>query len=65
MKPIDYRGLICARGRNLQTNMNQLVKGVLPLINGKGGGNDTFAQGGGEKTISVERLMQELDLYER
>ncbi|RXT07192.1 DHHA1 domain-containing protein [Ammoniphilus sp. CFH 90114] len=56
--------LICARGRDLQTNMNQLVKGVLPLINGKGGGNDTFAQGGGEKTISVERLMQELDLFE-
>ncbi|MGO4889888.1 alanyl-tRNA editing protein [Anaerobacillus sp. MEB173] len=52
--------LICARSVELNLNMNQVVKSILPLINGKGGGNELFAQGGGEKTISAQQLMDEL-----
>ncbi|WP_134699438.1 DHHA1 domain-containing protein [Ammoniphilus sp. YIM 78166] len=52
---------VCARGQDLNVNMNQIAKCVLPLINGKGGGNDAFAQGGGVRTISGEELMEELN----
>lgn len=51
---------VCARGNDLNINMNQVVKGVLPLLKGKGGGNEAFAQGGGDRTISGEELMDEL-----
>jgi alanyl-tRNA synthetase len=52
--------LVCARGNDLEMSMNQLVKQFLPIINGKGGGSDTIAQGGGEKLIPAERLMEEM-----
>ncbi|WP_044641627.1 serine-tRNA(Ala) deacylase AlaX [Risungbinella massiliensis] len=52
--------LVCTRSNELNINMNQLVKGILPIINGKGGGNTSFAQGGGDKIVSAERLMEEL-----
>lgn len=51
---------VCARGQEEDLNMNQAVKNVLPLINGKGGGNEAFAQGGGERSISGEELMNRL-----
>lgn len=56
----DKLQLICSRSKELNINMNQLVKGILPTINGKGGGNESFAQGGGDKTISAAQLMEEL-----
>ncbi|MEN2767492.1 alanyl-tRNA editing protein [Ornithinibacillus xuwenensis] len=52
--------LVCARGNDLEMSMNQLVKQILPIINGRGGGSDTIAQGGGEKLIPTERLMEEM-----
>ncbi|GGA81403.1 alanyl-tRNA editing protein [Ornithinibacillus halotolerans] len=52
----DKLQLVCAKGENLPINMNQLIKIVLPKINGKGGGNENIAQGGGEKTQSKEEL---------
>ncbi|MFD2045509.1 DHHA1 domain-containing protein [Ornithinibacillus salinisoli] len=56
----DKLQLVCASGKNLDKNMNQLLKDVLPKINGKGGGSDSIAQGGGDKSISAEQLMDEL-----
>lgn len=51
---------VCAKGNEASHNMNQLIKQVLPKVNGKGGGNDSFAQGGGDKVLSPEQLMEEL-----
>lgn len=39
--------LIFARSENIETNMNNLLKAILPLLNGKGGGSPKAAQGGG------------------
>ncbi|EKN64349.1 DHHA1 domain-containing protein [Schinkia azotoformans] len=52
--------LVCSRSKDVNINMNNVIKQVLPLINGKGGGSDSVAQGGGERTISPEELMNEL-----
>ncbi|MEQ6390450.1 DHHA1 domain-containing protein [Bacillaceae bacterium S4-13-58] len=51
--------LICATGSEVAINCNQLIKGILPIINGKGGGNDSFAQGGGENILPAEKVMEE------
>ncbi len=50
--------LVCARGLQASTNMKTIVSELLPVINGKGGGNDSFAQGGGDSTISGEQLLE-------
>ncbi|WP_246943003.1 alanyl-tRNA editing protein [Bacillus pinisoli] len=50
--------LVFAKGTNSHTNMKELVKEVLPIINGKGGGNESQAQGGGERTVSGEELVK-------
>ncbi|MUK87916.1 alanyl-tRNA editing protein [Ornithinibacillus sp. L9] len=52
--------MVCAKGSDLSLSMNQLVKQVLPIINGKGGGTDSIAQGGGDKLVSAEGLMEKL-----
>ncbi len=31
------------------------------MINGKGGGNESFAQGGGDKIVTGEHLLKELE----
>ncbi|MGJ7920162.1 alanyl-tRNA editing protein [Neobacillus sp. LXY-4] len=49
--------LVCARGENAGGNMKQLIASLLQAINGKGGGNETFAQGGGEAVLSGEQLL--------
>ncbi|MBZ5751841.1 alanyl-tRNA editing protein [Metabacillus rhizolycopersici] len=56
----DKFQLVCTRGKDLDINMKQVLKEVLPVINGKGGGNDSLAQGGGERIIEAEHLMEEL-----
>lgn len=56
----DKLQLVCSRSKDVDFNMKDLVKYVLPVINGKGGGNDSIAQGGGDRTISGEELMEEL-----
>lgn len=57
---IDKHQIVCARSLDVRINMNQVVKQVLPRINGKGGGTDTIAQGGGEKLVTGKELMAEL-----
>ncbi|MDP4085667.1 MAG: DHHA1 domain-containing protein [Bacillota bacterium] len=49
--------VVGARGKLVETNMKNLIQETLPLINGKGGGNDSFVQGGGEALISGSELL--------
>ncbi len=51
---------IAARGGNIGKSMKEISGAILPLINGKGGGNDSFVQGGGEKLLSAEQLLAEM-----
>ncbi|GLB60925.1 alanyl-tRNA editing protein [Cytobacillus sp. NCCP-133] len=50
---------VCARGSLSEINMKDLSAELLKAINGKGGGNPQFAQGGGDKRMSGEELMQQ------
>ncbi|MCQ6278943.1 alanine--tRNA ligase-related protein [Bacillus sp. EB600] len=52
--------VVCARGSNATENMKSLIGDALKLINGKGGGNEAFAQGGGEALISGDELLKNL-----
>ncbi len=49
---------VCARGVQQTVSMKSISSELLSLVNGKGGGNDQFAQGGGEKLITGEQLLQ-------
>ncbi|WP_147534009.1 alanyl-tRNA editing protein [Bacillus marasmi] len=53
----DKLQLVCARGGNVSISMKKLIGELLPQINGKGGGNDSFAQGGGEAKILGQELL--------
>ncbi|AOY77598.1 alanyl-tRNA editing protein [Clostridium formicaceticum] len=44
--------------KEVPANMNQLFKEVISLINGKGGGNATSAQGGGDEIYNLESLLK-------
>jgi alanyl-tRNA synthetase len=52
--------LLCACGKQVTQSMNDIVKEVLPLIDGKGGGNKTTARGGGYAKISSNELLAAL-----
>ncbi|WP_040203870.1 serine-tRNA(Ala) deacylase AlaX [Neobacillus jeddahensis] len=52
--------LVCGCGSDRNEDMKQLMAEILPLINGKGGGNKTFAQGGGEALVSGEQILQHM-----
>lgn len=55
--------IVTARGTNREESMKALLLQLLPLINGKGGGNDTLAQGGGEASISSTELLHKALTY--
>ena len=60
-KQTDKLQFVAAKGSSSQTNsMREIANMILPIINGKGGGSDTFVQGGGESTISAEELLEEM-----
>ena len=48
---------VCARGSVPNVSMKQVAAELLKLVNGKGGGNDLFAQGGGEALLTGEQLL--------
>lgn len=48
---------VAARGANVKRSMKDISAAVLPLLNGKGGGNDQFVQGGGEPLVSAEDVV--------
>jgi alanyl-tRNA synthetase len=52
--------LVAARGTAKNANMKSLMGEILPLINGKGGGNEAFAQGGGEAVMTGEQLLHHI-----
>lgn len=56
----DRLQLVCARGDARPENMNSFLKQALPQINGKGGGNAAFAQGGGAALISGLQMLEHL-----
>ncbi|MBS4207039.1 alanine--tRNA ligase-related protein [Bacillus sp. FJAT-50079] len=45
-------------GAAVKTSMKQVATVALQAVNGKGGGNDAFVQGGGERTMSGEELLE-------
>lgn len=49
--------VVFTRSKELDMNMNQLFKEVIPLIDGKGGGNPITAQGGGSLVSNLEGLL--------
>jgi len=49
--------IIFSRSEDVNIDINAIFKSVLPLINGKGGGNPRTAQGGGSKVDSLETFM--------
>jgi len=55
--------LVCARGTLDNISMKKLMGTALSLINGKGGGSDSFAQGGGEALISGKQILQHLQEF--
>ena len=48
---------IFSRSEDVNMDMNTLFKAVLPIIDGKGGGNSKTAQGGGSKAEGLEEFM--------
>lgn len=56
----DRLQLVCARGAGRTENMKDLISQALSSINGKGGGNASFAQGGGELCFSGAQIIGQL-----
>jgi len=56
----DKLQFVFARGKTAQGNMKELAGKAMSLINGKGGGNDSFSQGGGDKLMSGEDFMKQI-----
>jgi alanyl-tRNA synthetase len=52
--------LVFARGVARTENMKTLIGEILPLIHGKGGGNESFAQGGGELLMPAEEILHKI-----
>lgn len=57
----DRLQFVAARGASVETSMKQISTATLPIINGKGGGSDAFVQGGGERTVTAEELLQTME----
>ena len=57
----DRIQFVAARGTLSEASMKQVAASVLPLLNGKGGGSDSFVQGGGERSMSVEELLNVME----
>ncbi|MDX1806622.1 MAG: DHHA1 domain-containing protein [Paenisporosarcina sp.] len=55
--------IVLARGTDNQANMKQLIAQILPLINGKGGGSENFAQGGGETDLTGEQFLEKIHSF--
>lgn len=54
---------VLAKGTENKSNMKQLAAHILPLINGKGGGSESFAQGGGATKLSGKELLEMISDY--
>lgn len=56
----DRLQVVGAKGAAVSGDMKKVMADILPKINGKGGGNESFVQGGGEAVISGEELLHNL-----
>ena len=54
----DKLQFVAARGANVELSMKSVSAAALPIINGKGGGNDALVQGGGEKIVAPAALLE-------
>ena len=54
----DKVQFVAARGSEQTRSMKDISAAALPLINGKGGGSDALVQGGGEKTVTAQNLLE-------
>ncbi|WP_226677659.1 alanyl-tRNA editing protein [Rossellomorea aquimaris] len=52
--------LVAAKGTHPTINLREVAQKVFPLINGKGGGKESFVQGGGEAVMSKDELLEKL-----
>ncbi len=52
--------LVAAKGSLPSVNLREVAQKVFPLINGKGGGKESFVQGGGETVMSKKELLETL-----
>ncbi|WHX99816.1 DHHA1 domain-containing protein [Neobacillus sp. DY30] len=52
--------LVCASGPAENISMKKVIGNALLSINGKGGGSNSFAQGGGEALVSAEKMLEHL-----
>ena len=59
----DKLQFVAAKGSEVSQSMKELVAQVLPHINGKGGGNEQMAQGGGVKMLTSEQLIEKAVSY--
>jgi alanyl-tRNA synthetase len=50
--------LVAAKGSSPKVNLREIAQKVFPMINGKGGGKESFVQGGGEAVMSMEELLE-------
>jgi len=51
---------VAAKGYAVGTSMKKASEVALPAINGKGGGKDAFVQGGGERTMTGNELLDKM-----
>ncbi|MGM0855230.1 MAG: alanyl-tRNA editing protein [Bacillota bacterium] len=51
---------VAAKGSTPSVNLREIAQKVFPMINGKGGGKESFVQGGGEALMSKEELLETL-----
>lgn len=56
----DKLQFVFGRGVDSELSMNSIVRQTLPLVNGKGGGNEALAQGGGEAVITGQQLLNKV-----
>ncbi len=56
----DKLQFVAARGTDVPVSMKNISGKILPLINGKGGGNDALVQGGGENILSPQDVLVEM-----
>ncbi|WP_172372781.1 alanyl-tRNA editing protein [Sporosarcina jiandibaonis] len=57
----DRLQFVAARGSSVEKSMKQVSITALPLIDGKGGGNDAFVQGGGQRIMTGTELLKVME----
>lgn len=55
--------IVAAKGSKVELSMKELLTNVLPVIQGKGGGNERIAQGGGENLLTSKQLIEKALSY--